>query len=351
MHQRARLPAAHPLGHLAAAQHGRKGQVATGQRLADAEDVGDEVAAARAGPEGTGAVEPRRDLVVDDERTVLGRETVEHSERVRAPYVHPPGALEHGFDDDRRHVIGVGSEERTRLSLPRHHGLVVGGAVQATRGAAREEVLRQQAPEHRVHPTDRVGDRHRGERVSVVATADGEEPGATPPRRHVPLEGHLHRDLDGHRPGVGEEHVLEGDRGEGEEPSGEPDGRLVRQPAEHDVRHRAELPVRGRVELRHGIPVDGTPPRRHPVHHLTRRTAPVAKPKPDAACRLHEVRVLGGDCRRVRVPQVRSVEREQLGGGVLCTGRGHRSPLCRHPRRPRSARGVRRRRGPSRPRG
>ena len=103
-------------------------------------------------------------------------------------------------------MLGV---QRPGLALPGDQLGVVGGAVEPAGRARREDVLGQHAPEERVHPAHRVGDRHRRERVAVVAAADGEQPGAWPPGRELELQRHLHRDLDRHRPGVGEEHVLE----------------------------------------------------------------------------------------------------------------------------------------------
>ena len=74
--------------------------------------------------------------------------------------------------------VGVRGVERPRLALPGDQLGVVGGAVEPTGRARREDVLGQHPAEQRVHPADRVGHRHRRERVAVVAAADGEEPGA-----------------------------------------------------------------------------------------------------------------------------------------------------------------------------
>ena len=51
---------------------------------------------------------------------------------------------------------------------------------------------------------------------------------------------------------------------------GQPGGRLVGQPAEHDVVHRGELAGDRRVEHRVAVPVDRGPPGRHRVEHLDR---------------------------------------------------------------------------------
>ena len=56
-------------------------------------------------------------------------------------------------------------------------------------------------------PPTGIADRHRAERVAVVAAADGEH--ALAGRGRASAAGELQRDLDRDRPGVGEEHVLQ----------------------------------------------------------------------------------------------------------------------------------------------
>ena len=295
-----------------------------------------------AGPERPGAVEPRRDLVVDDERPVRPGQLVEHRQHVRAVDVHPAGALEHRFDDHGGHLVGVRGIQRTGLALPGDQLGVVGRPVEAAGRSWGEDVLGQHPAEERVHAADRVGHRHRRERVAVVAPADREEPGPRPPGREVPLQRHLHRDLDRHRARVGEEDVLEPVGGEVDEAPGEPDRRLVGQPAEHHVRHRAELAMGRVVELGHGIPVDRAPPRRHRVDDLTRPAVAVTQPQPDAVRRLHEVRVLGSERGGVRVPHVGAVERQQR---LDVGGQDRRRRRWSGPVRCRGARGAQGRRG------
>jgi len=72
------------------------------------------------------------------------------------------------------------------------------------------------------------------------------------------LQRHLHRDLDAHRAGVGEEHLVEAGRGDLDELRGEPDRRLVGQSAEHDMGEVVDLAAQGGL-LHEDLPA------RHPV--------------------------------------------------------------------------------------
>ena len=62
--------------------------------------------------------------------------------------------------------------------------------------------------------------------------------------------------------------MLEPVGGEVDQPLREPDRGGVGEPAEHHVRHVAELAAYGLVQLGHGVAVDGRPPRRHAVDEL-----------------------------------------------------------------------------------
>ena len=76
-------------------------------------------------------------------------------------------------------------------------------------------------------------------------------------------------------------------------PFGEGDRRLVRQTAEHDVRHLPELLRHRTLERRHPVAVYRRPPRRHPIHEL----ATVYQPDAHAARagdRQHRQRIHAG---------------------------------------------------------
>jgi hypothetical protein len=102
--------------------------------------------------------------------------------------------------------------------------------------------------------------------------------------------------------------VFQAGGGHRHEPLGQPDRRLVGQPAEHHVRHPAELVGDRRVEDLVPVPVHGGPPRRHPVDEFPA----VGEREPDPARRDDRQRRAGRGHRPVRVPDVRAVEAEQV---------------------------------------
>ena len=175
---------------------------------------------------------------------------------------HPARALHDRLDDHAREAC---ASRTARVTSSRPLGRPL--------GQRREDVLRQRALPHRVHPAVGVAHRHRAERVAVVAAAPGQQraPLAVPV-----LQDQLDRDLDGDGAGVREEHVVE--PGPVREPLREPDRGLVREPAEHHVRHAAELVADRLVDDRVPVAVDRAPPGRHPVDQL----APVGERQPDA---------------------------------------------------------------------
>ena len=92
------------------------------------------------------------------------------------------------------------------------------------------------------------------------------------------------------------------------EPLGQPDRRLVREAAEHHVRHPPELLAHGRVERRVAVAVDRAPPRGHPVDQL----APVGQPQAHPLGRDDRQRGQRRGQRAVGMPDALGVEREQL---------------------------------------
>jgi hypothetical protein len=137
-----------------------------------------------------------------------------------------------------------------------------------------------------VHAIDRIAHRHRPEGVAVVATANRQQ--ARPARlslRLPVLQRHLDRHFDRHRAGVAEKHVLQRLRRDGDQLACKADRRLMRQSAEHHVRHAAKLLRDRPVEFRMVVAVNRTPPRRHAVDQL----APVGEPEPHASRRRHLV--------------------------------------------------------------
>jgi hypothetical protein len=133
------------------------------------------------------------------------------------------------------------------------------------------------------------------------------------------LQSHLHGDLDRDRARVGEKHMLErgftigcGPRSQVDEPPSQLDPRLMGEPAEHHVRHPPELGARAAASS------SGTAYPWIAHHHEdmasmhSRVAARESQPQPHARRRLDEVGLGRGERGGVGVPDVRSVESQQV---------------------------------------
>ncbi len=117
------------------------------------------------------------------------------------------------------------------------------------------------------------------------------------------LDGGLDSHFDRDRSGIGEKDVFQSRRGHCYQPLRKLDRWSVREPAEHHVRHPADLVLDRGVE--HGVAV--APNRRPPRGHGVDQLAPVGEPQPNAEGRHNrEGWALGGE-RRVWVPNVVAV--------------------------------------------
>ena len=139
---------------------------------------------------------------------------------------HAAGPLHDGLEDHRRELVAMRVEELAQI------GEIAGltAFAEAPRGPLREELLRERSREEPVHPRHRVADRHRPERVAVIAPAQREHPPSLGASARLPvLERELERDLDRDRPGIREKDALEPARRHFGEALAETDGRLVGQ--------------------------------------------------------------------------------------------------------------------------
>jgi len=230
---------------------------AAGQRLGQAQDVGDDPRLL-AGEQGAGAAEPGKNLV-DDEGQAVGAGEARHlGQHLGGVHPHAAGPLDQGLDDHRRQGVLVVGE----AGLEGRDPFGAGGQVAKHLG-------RQGGAEAPVHALFRIADRHRPEGVAVVAAAKGEEAGAP---RNPPVEpelkGHLQRDLDGHRPGIRKEHVVEVARQQGGEAGGQPLRRRVGEAAEHHVRHGLQLGGDGGPDVGMVVAMRRRPPRGDAVDEL-----------------------------------------------------------------------------------
>ena len=305
---------------LGGGQHRRQGHVATGECLAETEDVGGDL---RRYEQRAGAAEAGGDLVEDQHQPVLVGDLAEHDQAAVVVDPHPARALEPRLDDDPGELVGVGLGDPAYALGP---GLDVAARRRRTLG---EDLRGEHLGEHRVHPADRVAGAHAPERVAVIAAAHGQQPGPLrSPAAALGLQRHLDRDLDADGPGVGEEDVLEGVRGDLDEPLGEVDRGRVGQAAEHHVRHPSGLLGECGVQLGHPIAVDRRPPRRHRVDDLEALAVVVGEVETYALGAGDEAHRRRVGHRGVGVPEVLAVEGEQIGAPIeIKRWQRHRSPL------------------------
>ena len=130
-------------------------------------------------------------------------------------------------------------------------------------------MLGQEAAEQRVHAGLEVAHRHCASGVAMIAAPESKQRLA---RAHTlvdpVLHRHLHGDLDRDRAGVREEHPLEVARHQRGEPLRQHIGLLMREPAQHHMRHHRELPLDRGTDVRVVVAMAGRPPRRHAVDQL-----------------------------------------------------------------------------------
>ena len=91
------------------AQGGGHAEVATGQRFADAHDVGAD-AGVIGGEQLTGSAESGGDLVEDQQHVVASADLPQIGQVARVVEAHPAGALDHRLDDDGREFVGVAGQ-------------------------------------------------------------------------------------------------------------------------------------------------------------------------------------------------------------------------------------------------
>ena len=172
----------------------------------------------------------------------------------------------------------------------------------ARRRPRREDVRGHHAAVHRVHAALGVAHAHRREGVAVVAAADGEHPCGSGRRPRGPARP------SSSRPRPTPSRSRRGRRAPARPAPGRPAaapsstaGAWVSPP--NITWHIRASWSRGRgVELRHGVPVDRAPPRRHRVDDLDR--CAVARSRRRTRCGLDQVRGGGRGHRGVRMPQV-----------------------------------------------
>ena len=225
-----------------AGRHGRRhGEVAAGDALPEAHEVGAQVALL-AGEQRPGATEPGGDLVADEEgpRPPAGLSEPPDVGRVGAE--HARGPLDEGLDDDRGQLACVRLDRGAGLVAPRGLGV----ARRAQHGEAKWVEDRGLEPA--------VAERECADGVPVVGVSEREEPVALGSAKVGPvLERDLERLLDGRRAVGGEEEPGTIDGHHDGERLGQLHhlGRTV--PEHRRVGHATRLLDECGVELRHAM--------------------------------------------------------------------------------------------------
>ena len=141
MHEAPGQATTDPLGDVGRAKHGGEGEIAPGQRLPHAHDVGHH-ARGFGGPHRAGAAEPRGDLVEDHQGPTLPGKFGQHLHHSGVVEGHPAGALQDGFEDHRGDLVRVCGIQGARICFP-HNEIRVRGI--GSRWVWGEEVLGQDA--------------------------------------------------------------------------------------------------------------------------------------------------------------------------------------------------------------
>ena len=158
-----------PVRHPSRSKSCREGHRAAGEGLAHAKDVrGD--AGVLAGEHATGPPEAGGDFVENQQNVVPVAQFADAAEVVAVVEPHSTGALDDRFQNDGGDFIGVGLDQPGEIG----NGRLVERFVEAAGGPFGEKLFRKHLGEQPVHPGDRVADTHRGERIAVIAAADGE---------------------------------------------------------------------------------------------------------------------------------------------------------------------------------
>ena len=176
-------------------------------------------------------------------------------------------------------------------------------------GQIHDELLWHDTAKKFVHPFVGIADRHRGERVAVVAAAKTDE--LCPPLALIQPELHSHfqRDFDGDGSGFAEEDVIQVTGQHRRKARGELVSGFVRQAAEHHVRHFLKLFPHGFQNVRMRVAVTSRPPTRNAIDQFPA----VGELKSHSRRRHDRHRQLSRFHLRVRQPDVIEIEPVGIG--------------------------------------
>ncbi|MNM38091.1 hypothetical protein D3C81_488390 [compost metagenome] len=264
MHKDPRFPVTDGTGDLLRGEGGRQRQVAAGERLAKAHDVGADPCPV-AGKQLAGAAKASGDLVGDEQQAELVAQGAHPLQVAGMIETHAACPLHDGFEHDGGYLfVAIGNQLRQL-----YDAALVPLGVEATAGRFDKMVLGQEALVELVHAAIRIADAHGAEGVTVIAAPQGDELGAGRSPGVPVLLGHLECHLHRHRPRICQKDPIQPGRGDLHQLATQRHRRGMGQPAKHHVGHLAELGSRRCVQFRHLITVDAGPPGAHAIHQFT----------------------------------------------------------------------------------
>ena len=215
-----------------------------------------------AGEQLAGAAKAGGDFIGDQQNLRFITQHPDLAKIFRGIETHASGSLDDWFQDDRSDFIMMGLDQAADTGdvtvLPVRivgYGRCIG-----------EELLGKNLREKMVHARIRIADGHGAGGVAVVAAPYRQHPllSRAPPGGPV-LDCHLHGNLNRNRAGITQKNIFQPLWQQPQQMFGQRDGRLMGKPAEHDMRHVAQLRFDGGIQYRVIVSMDSAPPGRHTV--------------------------------------------------------------------------------------
>ena len=300
VHEHTRLARRNPLCHFRIGEHCRERHISSGQCLADAHNVRLHLGVFPR-KELSGAPESGGYLVEEQQHAVLTAQLSGFAQVLRMIETHPARSLHNRFEYQSSQFFVMlfhNGAQRKDITL-------VPFASESAFGSRSKPAYGQCGTEQAVHTRHGVAHRHRIPRISVIARTDGNEIGLFGMScRILVLHCHFQRHLDRHRTAIGIKDMPHRGRSYPQQPFAQSYGWLVRQSAEHHVRHIFQLVFYRPIQFGTIVTMHGTPPRRHSVYQFrTVRQRNHASFRP-----LHLVGRQRFDRRSIRMPQMFAVE-------------------------------------------
>ena len=210
--------------------------------------------------------ESRSYLIKDEQDAVPAAKGGRLPEVFRIIEPHPAGTLHNGLQNQGRNAFMM----KFKHFLQRKDVILMPLPSEAAARRRHKVSCGKGRAEYPVHPRLGVTYRHGIPCVAVIAGADGHEIRLFRPAcRIMILDGHLHGHLNGHRAAVRIEYTGEFFGKNPAESLSELNCRLMREAAEHHMRHFIHLLLQRGIQHRMVVAVHRTPPGRHAVNEFS----------------------------------------------------------------------------------